>query len=265
MFSTETRGHVRKDVSPTMILAIDIGNSSTTCGLFHQNKLLKRFSFPTSQPARYSTSLKQGMAMRRPEAVIIASVVPRATTKLQIALKYLGLPKIIVLGKDAIVPVKNRYRLPKQVGQDRLVNAYAAVKLYGAPAIVIDYGTAITFDVISAKNEYLGGMIVPGMCISLEALTEKTALLPRIKLSKPKEFIGRDTASSMLSGIFYGFGALTDDLNNRISRTLGHKTRIIGTGGNISQIKPFCHSLQHIDQDLTLKGLNLLYHNGVVA
>ena len=109
--------------------------------------------------------------------------------------------------------------------------------------MVIDYGTAITFDVISAKGEYMGGMIVPGMRISLEALTEKTALLPRIKLTKPKEFIGRDTTNSMLSGIFYGFGALTDDLNNRLKRKLGNKTHIIATGGNISLIKPYCKIL----------------------
>ena len=241
-----------------MLLAIDIGNSSATCGLFHKNKLLKRFSFPTAQSQHYQ-ALKKGIAKLKPAAAIISSVVPKATTRIQLALSYLQIPEVTVLGKTAKVPIKNRYKYPKQVGQDRLVNAYAAVRIYGAPAIVIDYGTAITFDVISAKGEYLGGMIVPGMRISLEALTEKTALLPRIKLAKPKEFIGRDTTNSMLSGIFYGFGALTDDLNSRISRKLGHKTHIIATGGNISQIKPFCHSLKNIDQDLTLKGLDLIF------
>ena len=156
------------------------------------------------------------------------------------------------------MPIRNLYRKPKQVGQDRLVNAYAASALYGAPLIVIDFGTAITFDIISKNKEYLGGMILPGLGISLEALHERTALLPKIKLSKPQEFIGRDTRNSMLSGIIYGFAALTDDLTNRIKKKIGKNVLVIGTGGNINLIGRYCRKIDRIDPDLTLKGIALL-------
>ena len=157
------------------------------------------------------------------------------------------------------MPIKNLYLNPKEVGQDRLVNAYAGVKLYGAPLVVIDFGTAVTFDVISGRKEYLGGLILPGLRISLEALNQRTALLPKIKLEEPKEFIGRDTEGSMLSGIVYGFSSLTDDLIARIKDKLGRKTKAIGTGGNISLISKYCQRLDDKDIHLTLKGLNMLF------
>ncbi len=168
-----------------------------------------------------------------------------------------------IIGKNAKVPIKNLYSKPKQVGQDRLVNAYAAVLLYGAPLIAVDFGTAITFDVVSRNKEYLGGMILPGLGISLDALNQRTALLPKIKLEEPKEFIGRDTKNSMLSGIVYGFAALTDDLVARIKEKIGKSAKVIGTGGNISLIGRYCKQMDKIDRDLTLKGLNLVYRGTI--
>jgi len=166
-----------------------------------------------------------------------------------------------IIGKGIKAPIKNLYRRPKQVGQDRLVNAYAGIKLYGAPLIAVDFGTAVTFDVVSGNKEYLGGMILPGLTISLDALNQRTALLPKIKLEEPKEFIGRDTKSSMLSGIVYGFAALTDDLVIRIKKKIGKDATVISTGGNIGLIGKYCRQIDKVDRDLTLKGLNLLYIN----
>ncbi|MDP1853160.1 MAG: type III pantothenate kinase [Candidatus Omnitrophota bacterium] len=242
-----------------MLLAIDIGNTNITCGIFADGRLKKRFNIATSE---YSfATLKKAMMKASIDDAIICSVVPFATNKVAKDLKgFLG-KNAYIIGEDIKVPIKNLYRKPKEVGQDRLVNAYAGVLLYGSPLIVIDFGTAITFDVISKNKEYLGGMILPGLGISLEALYERTALLPKIKLESPRELIGRSTKNSMLSGIVYGFACLADDLSERIKAQIGKGVKVIATGGNISLITKYCRKIDKIDPDLTLKGLNLLYRN----
>ncbi|MDD5596025.1 MAG: type III pantothenate kinase [Candidatus Omnitrophica bacterium] len=241
-----------------MQLTIDIGNTNISLGIFYGRRLIRRYTIET-QKKNYFPELKKIFAQTEIEEAILCSVVPMATKNLLPQLKRLlkGKP-LHIIGKDLKVPIKNLYRKARQVGQDRLVNAYAGVEFYGAPLVVVDFGTAITFDIISQKKEYLGGLILPGLRISLEALNQKTALLPKIKLEDPREFIGRDTKNSMLSGIIYGFAALTDDLAMRIRKEIGTNARIIGTGGNIKLIAKFCKRIDAIDQDLTLKGLNLL-------
>jgi len=242
-----------------MILAIDIGNTNISFGIFKGNRSTKRFNILTQY---YNLrKLKQNLGRVDIDDAIICSVVPYATKVLAKDLKIYLRKRPYIIGKDIKVPIKNLYRKPKQVGQDRLVNAYAGVLLYGAPLITVDFGTAITFDVISKKKEYLGGMILPGLAISLDALAKRTALLPKIKLETPQEFIGRDTRNSMLSGIVYGFAALTDDLVSRIKNKIGKKAKVIGTGGNINLIGKYCKQFDKIDRDLTLKGLNLIYRN----
>ncbi len=241
-----------------MLLAIDIGNTNINVGLFQGNRLLRRFIIPT-KAKEYKLHLQKIIARNNIHDAIICSVVPDVTKILEKDFKKLLGKQPYIIGKGVKVPIKNLYRKPKQVGQDRLVNAYAGVMLYGAPLIAVDFGTAVTFDVVSRKKEYLGGMILPGLGISLDALNQRTALLPKIKLSKPKEFIGRDTKSSMLSGIVYGFVALTDDLVIRIKKKIGKNAKVIGTGGNIDLIGKYCKRIDKIDRDLTLKGLNLIY------
>lgn len=217
-------------------------------------------SVPTKQKD-YRLVLRKILAGKPIEDSVICSVVPKVSVSLARDLKALTGKRAHIIGKDLRVPIKNLYRKPDEVGQDRLVNAYAGVILYGAPLISIDFGTAITFDVISRRGEYLGGMVLPGLKISLEALFERTALLPKISLSAPKEFIGRDTKNSMLSGIVYGYAALTDDLVNRIKSKIGRGAKVIGTGGNISLIGKYCRRIDKIDRDLTLKGVNFAYKN----
>ncbi len=241
-----------------MNLAIDIGNTCVSLGLFKDDRLIKRTALPT-QSEKYISLLKGYFGKYSVEKAIISSVVPQVTKRIEQALKKLKVNNILVLGRDLAVPVKNRYKFPKKSGQDRLVNAYAAIKYFGYPAIVVDFGTAITFDAVSRKKEYSGGMIIPGLQTSLDALAEKTALLPRIKLSKPpKNLIGRTTQDSMLSGMIYGFASLTDGLIKKLKQKLGRRTLVIGTGGNIKFISPWCKEFTSIDANLTLKGLNLI-------
>ncbi len=240
-----------------MLLAIDIGNTNITFGLFHGRKLARRFDIPAKDYAR--SKLKGNLGKYNIDDAIICSVVPRVTKILTKDLKACFRIGPHIIGKDVTVPIKNLYRKPGQVGQDRLVNAYAGTVFYGAPLIIVDFGTAITFDVVKRNKVYLGGMILPGLGISLEALSRKTALLPQIKLSAPKEFIGRDTKSSMLSGIVYGFAALVDDLAARIREKIGKKALVIGTGGNIGLMSEYCREIGRSDRDLTLKGLNAIY------
>lgn len=241
-----------------MLLAIDIGNTNINLGIFSGNRLIRRQIIPTKDRQLFK-KIKRILSQNKVRDTIICSVVPNTTKILARYLSRLRVKPPYYIGKDIKVPIKNLYHKPQQVGQDRLVNAYAGVKLYGAPLIVVDFGTAITFDIISKNKAYLGGMILPGLEISLEALSERTALLPKIKLAKPQEFIGRDTKGSMLSGIIYGFASLTDDLVVRIKSKIGKSAKVIGTGGNINLIGKYCHKLDKIDRDLTLKGLNLIY------
>lgn len=240
-----------------MLLAIDIGNTNITFGLFKADKIIRSFSLPTQD---YTLNkLMRKLRKFKIDDAIVCSVVPKTTRKIEKDLRdFLGKQPYII-GKNIAVPIKNLYLNPKAVGQDRLVNAYAGIKLYGAPLVVIDFGTAVTFDVISRKKEYLGGLILPGLGISLEALNQRTALLPKIKLEEPSAFIGRDTKSSMLSGIVYGFSALTDSLVARIKDKLGKKIKAIATGGNINLIAKYCRRLDGKDVHLTLKGLNMLF------
>jgi len=249
-----------------MLLAIDIGNTNINLGLFSGRRLLKKYAIPTRKK-KYYPCLNKLLGGRRKsiQEIVISSVVPQSTAVLTGDLKKLLGKNPLIIGKHILPPIKNLYRRPAQVGQDRLVNAYVAATLYGVPAIVVDFGTAVTFDVISRHKEYLGGMIVPGLGISLEALSEKTALLPKIKLAQPKEFIGRDTRASMLSGIVYGFAALTDDLVIRIKKKIGQKALVIGTGGNIGLMVNYCRKIDKIDPDLTLKGLALICNRNTAA
>lgn len=243
-----------------MLLSIDIGNTNITLGVFKGDNLVVTYRIPTKEK-KYSVFLKDILNSNKIDEAIICSVVPKSTLRLKNDLKKLLKTTPIILGKNIKVPIKNLYEKPGQVGQDRLVNAFAAIKMFGYPAIIIDYGTAVTFDVVSRNKEYLGGMILPGMEISLDALAQKTALLPKIKLEFPHELIGKNTKNSMLSGIVFGFAALTDDLISRIKAKIGKKAIVIGTGGNINSISKYCRNIDHIDINLTLKGINLIYNS----
>ena len=194
-----------------MILTIDIGNTTVAFGAVQKQKVLK--------VERMDTALKVELFIKEINRIlklfkssgyvfqvaVISSVVPNKTKIVESITKNVFNIDTKVVGVNISVPIKNCYKDPRQVGQDRLVGAYAALKLYGSPVIVIDLGTAITFDVVSGRNEYLGGVIVPGIRLSAESLFLKTALLPKIDIKAPKFVIGKTTQDSILSGLFYGY------------------------------------------------------------
>lgn len=254
-----------------MLLAIDIGNTTISIALIKDNssnasapQILSVQQIETSLPSGVlQKKIKQKLSalIRRYKVrdVIICSVVPSALNFLKNILRKDLNIKPRVIGEDIRVPIQNRYRNPQQVGQDRLVGSFAARELYGAPLIVIDFGTAITFDIVSKKGEYLGGIIVPGIRLTAEALFNKTALLPKVKIKTPRELIGRDTASSILSGIFYGYGALCDGLIDLISQKIKGRPKIILTGGYSLWMKKFISRQVHcLDRDLVFKGMDLI-------
>lgn len=239
-----------------MLLTIDIGNTTIAFGVFKAKKLISKWKIPTQEAlAKKAILLKRQKGIT---AAIISSVVPKVTpiVKKDIVKKFKIHP--LVLGENIQAPIRNLYRNPNQVGQDRLVNAVAVKELYGSPAIVIDFGTAITFDLISKKGDYIGGIIVPGIETSIKALSAKAALLPKVKLLPPKTLVGKDTANSMRSGICYGFGALCDGLVLRLKERYGEQ-KVIVTGGNAHLITGFSGVCENISPNLTLYGLGIIY------
>lgn len=238
-----------------------------TFGVFKGSRLVCRGYVPTAlakQPRHLLSGFRNAfrrfeVPLKSIDGAIVSSVVPFATAPLKAALfKTTGIRPLVV-GKELQAPVINRYRIPSQVGQDRLVNAAAACELYGGPAIVVDFGTAITIDLVTAKREYLGGIILPGMEIALEALSSRAALLPKIRLVPPKELLGRDTVGSMRAGIFYGYGVLCDGLIRLLKKRYIRRAKVIGTGGNIPLIAPYCREIGIVKGDLTLVGLEITY------
>ena len=246
-----------------MLLAVDIGNTTIALGLLDKDKALKTWRIETAlRPQKLEAKLRRIFltTQNRAETVVICSVVPRVLSSVvAIARKSTG-KNPLVIGRHLSVPIRNRYRNPRQVGQDRLVCAYAAMKRYGKPVIVVDLGTAITLDAVSKKGEYLGGIIVPGIRLSAESLFKKTALLPKIRIGTPREVIGRDTKGSILSGLFYGYGALCSGLIGLISKKIGPGCKIVITGGHAALMKKFISKkITSIDANLVFYGIYLVY------
>lgn len=240
-----------------MLLVVDIGNTNTHFGIFDKKRLIKDWRLPTKKVQSPESRVRR--VKNKIDNIIICSVVPKALMHLRQDLKRRFKISPIVVGKDIKVPLKNLYKNPKQVGQDRLVGAYAAYKKYGGPAIIVDFGTAITIDAVSKKAEYYGGVIVPGIDISLEALAKRTALLPMVKLAKPAGLIATDTANSIRSGIIYGFASLCDGIIDRFRKELKDENiPVIATGGYLRFIAPYSSRIDKINPDLVLEGLAYL-------
>jgi len=251
-------------VDKKSILAVDIGNTSAFFAEISAGKIGKTFRIKTQEvhSVKVARDLRKRFDMKRIRAIVIASVVPALEKSLRRTLPKTLEVKTFLIGRDLQVPIVNRYRNPKQVGIDRLVNAYAAYRERRSAAVIVDFGTAITFDAISAKGEYLGGVIAPGIEISLEALFERTALLPKTTLRHiGKTVIGRDTVESIRIGCSMGIGGLCDRMIDRISRKLGRKSVVIATGGYARFMKRYCHSIHQVDPHLTMRGIWLTYKN----
>lgn len=247
-----------------MICAIDIGNS--TIGFaFLKNGKVSHMAVIENEPqselvrAKLSNFLEASAERYAIKRVVICSVVPRTLAVLSRKIRSAWGIKPLVVGRDVKIPIVNRYKSPRQVGRDRLLCAFAARELYGAPAVVIDLGTAITFDGISAKGDYLGGVIIPGLRLSAEALFEKTALLPRVSISEPKNLIGRSTEESIQSGLFNGYGALCDGMVDRLGEAMDCHPKVVMTGGYADVMRRFMkRRVTAVDGELIFKGMALL-------
>ncbi len=249
-----------------MILAIDIGNTTTTFGVFERGRLMAQFAIatqPNRTPDEVTLQLKalastRHLHLRRASQIVLCSVVPRMSGMLIEALHSLGAMPIRVVGVDVHVPLINRYKYPEQVGQDRLVGAFAAHREFGKDCIIADFGTAVTIDVVTKRGEYLGGIIAPGIEVSLEALAARTALLPKVELREPPELLGRDTANSIRSGLIYGCAALCDGIVARLRAAYVPQAVVIATGGASAMIAKYASTLAHLRPALILDGLYAL-------
>ena len=242
-----------------MLLAIDIGNTTIGFAIMHHSGRIESVSIVDTDAKLNKIKAVVAKILRAQpiSRVIICSVVPKASKILEDILKK-HLP-VELIGRDIVVPIKNCYKNPKQVGQDRLVGAYGAMNIYGRPLIVVDLGTAITFDVISPKGDYLGGAIVPGIRLSAESLFLKTALLPHIEIQAPRNIIGKTTQESILSGLFYGYGSLCRGFIDLISKQIKAKPKVVMTGGHTHLMKKFVSpKIRIIDEDLVFKGVYFL-------
>lgn len=248
-----------------VLLAIDLGNTNTVFGVYEGDQLVMHWRLSTQKERtvdEYGILLRNLFSLERIDAkrirrVVIASVVPPLDPVLnEMASAYFAVKPMFVTHENAGIPIL--YDDPREVGADRIVNAVAVLHKYGKPAIVVDFGTATTFDAITAAGEYRGGVIAPGIVISAEALYEHAAKLPRIEIQKPANVIGTSTITSMQSGLVYGYVALVDGIITRMKDELGSKTRVIGTGGQAPFISQETRLIETVDPNLTLDGLQLL-------
>ena len=254
-----------------MILILDIGNSTVTLGAFRKEKLLARYSFPTSD-------LKGRLDIRRTlrtcfshwktttdaiQGCVISSVVPGVTRLYHQDLLKNVTGRVLVINGAMKMGVKLKYRDPRTLGADRICNIVAAHEIYGGPAIIVDLGTATTYDVVSRAGVYLGGAIAPGIATSINALATRTALLPRVVPTFPRDVIGRTTISGIQSGVLYGAVDALEGMISRMKRTTGQQTKVIATGGFSSLISKQTNVIDIIDPALVLQGAYRIYQRVV--
>lgn len=255
-----------------MLLAIDVGNTNIVFGIYKNTELIETFRLRTCKD--YTTDeiglnichyfAFHNLDIKNIEGVIIASVVPqminilKATTK-----RYLTVDPLIV-GVNVIPNINNLYYTPAQAGIDRLVNAVAAVQKYGAPLIIVDMGTATTFDAVNSAEEFMGGTIFPGVNTLSEALTSNITQLPAFNVLKPKNVIGKSTIENLQSGAYYGYIGAIEGIISNMKREMGERVKVIATGGLSALISDNTELIDIIDNNLTLDGLRLIYESKTI-
>lgn len=246
------------------LIAIDLGNSSSTYGIYRGRSLKASGYSHGNNILKLGLLLAKSGALKYNPSVIISSVVPFLTDKLVKSIKK-SAPKspVYVVGRNVRPKVPMKYDR-RALGSDRLVNLYGASNLYKPPLLIIDFGTAITFDYLSKSGIFEGGLIVPGIDIAFKALQENTALLPKLKQIKPiHTLVGRNTKSAMYSGILNGFGALSDGLIERFRKQYGRKLTVLATGGFASRIASYMDGLDRVDPLHTVRSLEIIYQNEI--
>jgi type III pantothenate kinase len=250
-----------------MLLALDVGNTNTVIGVFDGKALRAHWRLSTRREGtrdEYAMLIKglfdfAGLPFERVAAVIMSSVVPPLQGPLEeMARQYVGVEPVVV-GPGIKTGMPILYESPRDVGADRIVNAVAAFEAYGGPCIVVDFGTATTFDAVSARGEYIGGVICPGIGISSEALFQHAAKLPRVDIARPKGVIGRNTVGSMQAGLFYGYLSLVEGVVARMRAELGGRAVTVATGGLAQLVLAESAAIDHVDPLLTLTGLRILF------
>ena len=250
-----------------MLLAIDIGNTNLVIGCIRDDEILFKARIATDQTRtsdQYGVEIKNmieafGVKVNDITDCIISSVVPPVFNSVRTGvIKVIGKQPMVV-GPGLKTGLNIHMDVPSQVGSDRIVIAVAALAEYQAPLILMDLGTATTIEVVEPENHYMGGIIFPGVKLSLDALTSRAAQLPGVSLDKPKRVIGKNTVDSMRSGMLYGTAAMIDGLIERMEEELGHSSTLIATGGMAQFIAPLCKHSIILEKDLLLKGLNIIY------
>ncbi len=244
-----------------MIILLDIGNTSATYGLYRGGRLRSvGYASYGDIPIKCKKWLRSG-AKDKANHIVISSVVPKMTRLIAKKLRPVKGVKVWIVGQNLKVPLRHRYTKAKQLGIDRLVNIYGAWKMYTPPAVVIDFGTAVTLDYLSPKGIFEGGLIVPGPGIAFQALTSRAAQISgKLKLPhRAKSFLGHTTYECMQSGILEGYGSMMDELILRFKKRFGKKTRAIATGGFTAYLRPFTHRLDVVDENHSIKSLLALF------
>lgn len=250
-----------------MLLVIDVGNSNIVLGTYEGTTLTNDWRISTDKAKttdEYAILFHDlfqltGISFKQIDAIIISSVVPTMTGVLEkLSIQYFRLkPYVVGPGIKTGMPIQ--YDNPKEVGADRIVNAVAGFEKYRCSLVIVDFGTATTFDYVNRKGEYCGGAIAPGLMISTEALFQKASKLPRVEIVKPPAVTAKNTVNSMQAGIFYGYVGLVDEIVGRIRAESRENPKVIATGGLAPLIAPETKTIDEIDEFLTLEGLRILY------
>ena len=250
-----------------MLLAIDIGNTNLVIGCFRDDKILFKARIATDRTRtsdQYGVEIKNmleayGVDRSDIKDCIISSVVPPVFNSVRTGVVKIIGKQPMVVGPGLKTGLNIHVDVPSQVGSDRIVIAVAALAEYKAPLLLLDLGTATTIEAVEPENVYMGGVIIPGVRVSLDALTSRAAQLPGISLDQPKQVIGKNTVDCMRSGMMYGTAAMIDGLIDRMEEELGHRCTLIATGGLAQFITPLCKREIILEKDLLLKGLNIIY------
>jgi type III pantothenate kinase len=250
-----------------VLLAIDVGNTQTHVGVFRAEELVEHWRLATDREAtadKLATVVAglldlRDLGFRDLDAAIVSSVVPVLGHEYeQLSERYLG-GALALVGPHLKIGMAIRMDNPHEVGADRIVNAVAAYERCGGACIVADFGTSTNYDVVSREGEYLGGVLAPGVEISIEALAQRAARLFKVDLEPPKQVIGKNTAAALQSGVIFGFAGQVDSIVRRIREELGEEATAIATGGLAGPIVPFCEEIDEVDDLLTLNGLRLIW------
>ncbi len=249
-----------------MLLAVDVGNTQTHFGTFREHELVEHWRFAT---VRQSTADQLGAALHNLlglrgysfddlEASIVSSTVPQLEPEwMAVASRYLG-HEMLAVGPGTKTGMAIRYDNPREIGPDRLVNAVAIRERFAGSGVCVDFGTATTFDVVSREGEYVGGALLPGIEISLEALSERGARLPKVDLAPPRSVIGKNTIDAIRSGVVFGYAGAIDAILRRLYEELGERGGVVATGGLAQLVAPYTEEIEEVDELLTLTGLRLL-------